>query len=590
MHKKGFRYSVSVKLSSVFVLAVIILFSIGFSIYNWGINKVRTDIINAECIQNRHYSANLNREFKRITMLQYDLVNNRDLIKVSTLENVYGNYDTYQMVLRIEDKILAIKNSSNIIDDIDVIVPLIDKSISTGTTGRISSESQNLISNYGDRENKQIIFENNSILLISEFPQHYYLIDIPPYFLIHATISMDTMVDFLNDMSMTADSSGFISSESRDMLIFDEQDENIVLTINESIKEGRGQEIYSEHDSPRTVQFTQELGGKKYLVIYTRTGLADMHLVRYAQESIVFSGFTRYKIIIWIFGLTSLFLTLLFSNSLHNMIHEPLNKLIGAFERLQRFDFPVSIEHNRDDEFKYIYESFDEMSFKLEQLIDQVYKQKILMEKSKLKQLQSQINPHFLYNSFLLLRNRIQTEDIDFASEFCDDLGAYFMYITRNKDDVVSLKDEITHTISYSKIQYARFKSRMTMDIEPLLPEYENILVPRIIFQPIIENAFEHAIEKMNSGGILRLGYCAKDEYLDVLIEDNGEISDRQIIKLQKYLTTSDHEDTGIININCRLKLMFSDKCGLFLSRSDFGGLKVTLRIPHGIRESRQHV
>lgn len=581
MKKTILYHSIFFKLFTIFFSVVLILFIIGFGILNWGVDLIKEKIISEASIQNRSFSNDLDREFKRIIMLQYDLVENWDLMRISTLlAEQYNEYEKSIMRLRIKEKINAIKTSSKMISEIKVIIPYIDKSIETVSEKDIDEESMYLIKNYQYMKNKQILYYKDNLLLISEYPQIYYKRGIPVDYLVHTSISRKNLIQYINDNNVYKDSKSIVFSQSREMLITNDND-IMANKVMQSIEKDKGTQVLQENISIEDTYFLNPvIDGQKYLVVYTDTGIQDIKLVRYISESAAYGGLIQYRIAMWVFVITAIVVIIIFSKSLYKTIHSPLKKLVNAFKKVQKGDFTFTIKHKSNDEFKYIYDGFNEMVYKLDDLIDQVYKQKLLAEKAKLKQLQAQINPHFLYNSFLILSNRILIGDNVFAAEFCKNLGSYFMFVTRDKKDVVSLKYETQHATTYANIQCARFSSRLDIEIAPLPYELEDIPVPRLILQPILENAFEHTLENMEAGGYLCMRYTRNGDYLDIDIEDNGTgLDDERLNELRSKLNKSDIEITGMINIHQRLRLVYGEECGIFLEISSLGGLKVTVRI-----------
>ena len=128
---------------------------------------------------------------------------------------------------------------------------------------------------------------------------------------------------------------------------------------------------------------------------------------------------------------------------------------------------------------------------RISSLIDQVYRQKILYQESELKQLQSQINPHFLYNSYFVLYDMAINEDYENLAEFARHMGTYFQYITRSSSHVSRLYDEVEHARIYANFQAHRFRNRIAMEFDQLPEDLHDCLVPKVILQPVIENAFE---------------------------------------------------------------------------------------------------
>ena len=89
------------------------------------------------------------------------------------------------------------------------------------------------------------------------------------------------------------------------------------------------------------------------------------------------------------------------------MVHKPLSKLTDAFDEVEHGNFQVQIIQTGNDDFAYLYHAFNNMALKLSRLIERDYNQKLLLQKAEMKQLQAQINPHFLYNTFIMLQRMI---------------------------------------------------------------------------------------------------------------------------------------------------------------------------------------
>lgn len=147
------------------------------------------------------------------------------------------------------------------------------------------------------------------------------------------------------------------------------------------------------------------------------------------------------------------------------------------------------------------------MEDQISRLIDEVYVQTNLAQRAQLKQLQAQINPHFLYNSFFVLSRRVKRHDFENAQELAKHLGNYFQFLARNESDFVMLRQEVEHAKSYAAIQGTRFISRLSIEFGELPVECEGILVPRLILQPLLENAFEHGLENKMKDGILKVSF-----------------------------------------------------------------------------------
>jgi two-component system sensor histidine kinase YesM len=211
-------------------------------------------------------------------------------------------------------------------------------------------------------------------------------------------------------------------------------------------------------------------------------------------------------------------------------------------------------------------------------LVTENSRKEVLLEKAKFKQLQSQISPHFFYNSFITLSNRIAAEDYEFAAQFSRELGQYFMFLTRSGREHISLAEEWEHARTYMNIQSTRFRNRVMLEVEQLPERFRNTPVPRLILQPVIENAFKYAVEPSDSTVILRLEFKEMENSLYIIIENSGEIEACQLVRMQSKLEHVEGEIHGLANIHQRLQLI-SPNDGLLLGKSELGGLQVIIKI-----------
>lgn len=218
----------------------------------------------------------------------------------------------------------------------------------------------------------------------------------------------------------------------------------------------------------------------------------------------------------------------------------------------------------------------------LQELIEKVYDQKLLAHRAELKQLQSQINPHFLYNSFYNIYRMAKTEGNENTAKFSNLLSEYYQYITRNAEDEVPLEKEVHHAQIYLNIQSIRFGQRIRTNIADIPESFQHIFVPRLIIQPLLENAFEHGIQNVDNPLISLTFEESPDSYY-LIVEDNGSgLSDTElsILKQKLAMTEAKIETTAIVNIHRRLILRFGSGSGLSVANSVTGGLRVQLRIP----------
>ena len=327
--------------------------------------------------------------------------------------------------------------------------------------------------------------------------------------------------------------------------------------------------------------YTTAINKKTYHVVFSTSEYLGMTLARYIPEDILYNKLRNYQIWFWILSGMSLIIIVLYSMYTYRFIHKPLSKLVNAFKAVEYGDLKINIEHKHNDEFHYLYKRFDTMVSNLDVLIEQVYMQKILVQHAELKQLQSQINPHFLYNTFFTLYSMAKAEDYENVVYFLEQFGNYFQFITRNMADNVSLCREVEHARTYTDIQVMRFPNRICAEFSELPEEFREIMVPRLILQPIIENSFEHGLEDKVSNGIINIYFQKDEDKLVIVVEDNGDsLVDDELDKMNAMLSDSYiGETTAIVNIHRRVRLKYGTRSGLTLYKGDLGGLKVCINI-----------
>ncbi|MCR4621801.1 MAG: histidine kinase [Clostridiales bacterium] len=271
-----------------------------------------------------------------------------------------------------------------------------------------------------------------------------------------------------------------------------------------------------------------------------------------------------------------------FAFTTSRLVRRPLDGLIGGFKRMENGEIPVKLDFKGSSDLAYIYKAFNDMNEKLHVLVGLTYEQKLLIQKAELKQLQAQINPHFLYNTFFMLNTFIKSFENEKALNLSLELGKYFQYITRSSSPNATLKEENNHARIYADIQAERYEGRISIQYDDLPIDMESLTVPRLIMQPLIENTFKHALADVTENGLLKVSFASDEAGHHIVIEDNSNVlSDSDIADMNDRLqnVAENSEVTGCINIDRRLKMLYPAPSGLYFTRSPLGGLKAEILI-----------
>lgn len=551
-----------------FICILLPLFILSMIIYNWGVHTLKGEITKSMSSQVSQYFGNLEQEFRRIQLLQYDCLTDDNLNALGSIPESMNNIERMESILRLQQRLNAIRNSSTYIIDVYAYIPSIQKKVSALTVAAMNPEEYNTLIQSQDAPGSQLRNVNDRLYLSADYPTTSPGSSKKPLFLLSVEFSKIKLKENLSMMVTSSD----------EMLIMNNP-EYAIATSNEISTDTVIADFLLNHDETNMVR-TIDVNNTGYLAVYSYNQFFDAVLSKYVPESGVFKPLEKFKSWFVLLAALSVLIIVLYSLYAYKYIHKPLFKLVKAFRRVEHEEFSVRIDHDVDDEFRYIYARFNSMLENLESLVDQVYKQQILTNRAELKQLQSQINPHFLYNSFFILNTMARLGDTENLEKFTNQLGVYFQFITRNHAEEVPLSDEVKHARVYTDIQQTRFSKRNRIDFGELPESISQVMVPRLILQPIIENAFNHALEQRASNGVLVVRFEQIADEILLIVEDNGtELSGERLERLGHGLSSKEVETTGLLNIHMRIKLKFGGDSGLLLERSQLGGLKATIRI-----------
>ncbi len=553
------------------MLAMVPLYLIGIGIYNWGIGAVQSEIVNSKTQQTSAYLSSLENEVRRIKTLQSEFLVSTEINKLSFAQFMMDDYTKFDLMLRLRQQIKTIKRSSSLILDAVAYLPRLGKTISAdnGVADFTEADAQRMKVT-DNRSQSQIAFMEDQVLINQGFPT-----SMKPSYSIMVVFSSDAMQSELDQFN-TFEGSGtiLVSRPIGIALSAGGSEESTVEAIRR---------LDTEPGSKGVVR--HKMSGGQYLLVFERSEYLGLTICQYIPNDQILAPLLQYQFWFWLFTLASAIIIGLFAYSIHTYIQRPIQKLIGAFQRMETGDMDFEIRHRYDDEIENLYRHFNDMVSKLNRVIKHEYLQEILVKRAELKQLQAQINPHFLYNSFFILYTMTRRGEYGMLEKFELQLGDYYQFLTRNTSDEVTLAKEVNHARTYCEIQALRFSNRITIDFGELPEEYADMQVPRLILQPIIENAFVHGLEMKEEGGRLFVGFTAEGAFLRISIQDNGGMmTDEEILEMNRKMERYDNntETTSMLNIHRRIRLRFGDRCGLTFARGGEGGLEVTLILGRG--------
>ncbi|WP_394919607.1 histidine kinase [uncultured Robinsoniella sp.] len=238
------------------------------------------------------------------------------------------------------------------------------------------------------------------------------------------------------------------------------------------------------------------------------------------------------------------------------------------------------------DEIAYLDKQFSHMLKKLDKLIRKNYIQQLENKETQLRNLQLQINPHFLYNTLETISSIAAVNQAFVVCDMCEKLGEIFRYsLGKNYGEFVTISQELHHTQNYIFIQKIRYNERFEVfyNVEADVDRY---MILRFILQPIVENAIVHGLGNLTSKGTLEISIRREKDALLIVIEDDGVGMDAERVRdLNAFINEpkevrDNKKSIGIRNVNQRIQLSCGNEYGIFIESMPYQGSRFYIRLP----------
>lgn len=329
-----------------------------------------------------------------------------------------------------------------------------------------------------------------------------------------------------------------------------------------------------------TVLFGKGSGEKLYSISRSeKTGWTVVNCVR-LEELLRKSNKAQSLYVLVAMGL--MIVALFFSRFISRSITQPIQQLCDSMERVQEGDFSVSdIVVESQNEIGSLTKSFNVMTHRIQELMEQNIREQEAKRKSELKALQSQINPHFLYNtldSIIWMAEGKKNEEVVLMTA---SLARLLRQSISNEDEVVSIGQEVEYARGYLTIQKMRYKDKMEFQIE-VDPSILHIPLIKLVLQPVIENAIYHGLKYKESKGLLLVKGFMKNDNAVLQVIDNGVGMDEETLAhiYERHKVNYQSNGVGVYNVQKRLQLYYGNEYGITYESKKGEGTTATITIP----------
>lgn len=282
-------------------------------------------------------------------------------------------------------------------------------------------------------------------------------------------------------------------------------------------------------------------------------------------------------------AIVSIILEMFFVFIITRELVKPIKRLTNGMKEVRNGNLDIQIHTTSQDEIGELTDSFNEMTRDIKTYLQRRIEDEKAIKDAEYQALQAQINPHFMYNSLNTLRWLATLQEADNIVDVIDSLWTLLHNTSHIKDQFVNLKKEIEIIDAYCTIQQVRYRGKFDIEYN-IEDEHYNIVVPKYILQPIVENAIFHGIGPKKALGLIEVKTYTMDHDLYIEVMDDGVgMDEKTISQIMLSNTTATNKrlnNIGVNNVNDRLKLLYGESYGLVIN-SELG-LKttVTIKIP----------
>ena len=520
------KKSAFLRLMAITFAAVLVFYAIGLSINVIGVQNVRNDMQEALRTHAEYAADQLEQDLERLTFYMLEMNSDKQLLRFAFSHAILTPWERQSYIKSLSAQEYQIKRSSDLVNSVEILFPQFGKAIVTEQAQYVDLDRETWDELFPRTERGKVTvteWNGNAWLLLSRFDGS------EPLMMIAFSLSPERLSARLEQLG---------TDQKKDMVLI--RPDGTVFASS-----GNGRKLYESGEKGRDL-FSAE----------APLANAGMTLLAYTYVDEAMEPFAHYRRTLWV--LTALALGLLGAYLFYyrRFIARPMNDLFDSMRQVER-DGRYRIEAGGNSDYDDLYAEFNHMVDHLEQLSGQVYEERYRAQRAELRQLQMQIDPHFLYNTLYLIYRMAQTDGNRNIAHLAMNLSNYYRYITKMPEQVVRLRDEIAHVMNYLEIQRIRFEPRIRIEVDQLPEEIADEPIPSLIIQPIVENAFQHGVKDLDSGGLITLKYRVDEESFQVLVSDNsGKMDPDRVRELwQRLNDPEDGNPSALRNLYRRLQI-----------------------------------
>ncbi|WP_440112873.1 sensor histidine kinase [Paenibacillus sp. QZ-Y1] len=544
-------------------------------------NQANVDMVVEEKQQSslnqfNYFSSQVDKNIEQLSLYGLTLLRDPSILHYRYMTDSTSQYEKNSIYLDILDKLSLYQSTSRWKNDITIVLPQAELVLSTMSSRTVYDEKMLTFPQPGQWQLEQGSF---TYFFTDNYEWNEKPVNTGVRTVMEINFDPMNMVAMLDDFKETQGGDPFLLVPGNEPLLNRTADPELVEAIMRDIP-FNGPEREGNHQL--------EVGDKQYLVSYVHSKQLQAVYVNPVVLDDLLNPMDKSRNMF----ITSILLLLVLSIGaallLYRKVQVPIHRLMRGLQQIRKGQLStrIPVDHSRD-EFAYLTQSFNHMAEQIQELIEKVYEERIRSREATLKHLQSQINPHFLYNCLFYIKNMTQLGNREAVIAMSLSLGDYYRYITRGENDMTTVEEEIRLLNHYLSIQQMR-TNRLTYEIA-VPQQLMQLHIPRLLIQPIVENAVIHGIEPMEGSGHVIVTGMAVPEHIEgrtytrysLFVDNDGvTLTAEEIAELEREINEPMGEEigTGTWNVHQRLITRYGLSSGLHFGAIPCGGLSVEIR------------
>jgi two-component system sensor histidine kinase YesM len=519
------------------------------------------------------YSTNIENELRKIEVITFDIISsNQSQNNLNIINLNVSSYERYVAIQGMMENIVKLSQTEDYISSIsfvDVNGNMYTAGNSTVTIGKIEQAE---IMKIADEKSGDIIWiepqgDDSAFIAARQIRS---LINLNNIGTLIVRVNAEALVNWVSSMSPQYKANLMILSDRNDIIYRDKRiayERTLNLDLNNV-----SNKIYS-------------VEGKKFLLNRQVSSYTNWSYVYFLSYENIFKNIVNLRIIMIFSFFGILMLAILIGLRFSNSITRPIITLSKKMKKVENGDFnsidlKTDLEENCD-EVCMLNNNFIIMINKINDLIKENYVKQILIKETELKTLQLQINPHFLYNTLDSINWLAKATKQNKISLMVKSLANLLRSCITNKDNIITLEEELRLLNNFTTIQKIRFEERLEINVFDL-EELKEFYIPKLILQPIVENSIKYGLEQLPGVCKIEIRGKKQENFFEIWVIDNGPgLSEefREKVWLEDDKTSG--TGIGLKNIDDRIKLFFGSEFGLSITGKKKVGTTVIIRIPY---------